>query len=449
MRFSGTVCESPERGEKVARIVFCGCGAVVALASIFWIVFYNEPPIYDQYEVYQEARRLAGVLDEPYNAGYFSIFHRNRGIALFVSLAIRIFGDHLYSFWILNFFAVLLLYYSVCRTARLIFGSTVIEILTSLFMMLFYPVIIYVTFIYGTLWSISLTSFGLYAVVKWHETGKLRYAVIIAAAFSLGILMHQSAAIGLVAAVLYLILDNGKKHFKWNLLVILLTVGMVFGSMKIVNMVYTGITGVSREADPIPVTCTIYMGLTSTEGSDGPGSQDGSYGDIFAENNYDGNAANRDAIHRIMTVMEEYFTGRRSFRFFLEKTEYQWLDPTFGARKIIRMEGVNHDNMVREEAYRSFYEGTLRAIVFKLSIGGMLFVYWSAFLMGICTIYDEKIYPMAILIQLYVVGGCAFQLMWETLSRYCLGYFVWLLPLAAAGGYGLYEWCRKRFVKQN
>lgn len=447
--FLERLCERPERGEKAARMFFYGCGAVVTLVGIFWVAFYNEPPIYDQYEVYQEARRLAGVLDEPYNADYFSVFHRNRSIALFVSLAIRIFGDNLYSFGIFNLFAALLLYYSVCRTSRLIFRSTVIEILTSLFMMLFYPVIIYLTFIYGTLWSISLTSLGLYAAAAWHETGKTRYAVIIAVAFPLGILMHQSAAIGLVAAALYLMLNNGKKSFVCNLLVIFLTAVMVFGSIKIVNMVYTEITGMSREADPIPVTCTIYMGLTSTEGSDGPGSQDGSFGDIFAENGGDGNAANRDAVRRIMTVMEEYLTGRRSLRFFLEKTEYQWLDPTFGARKIIRMEGVEYSSKEWEDAYRAFYESTFRAAVFKLSIGSMLFMYCSALLTGLYTIYDGKKYPLAVLVQLYVIGGCAFQLMWETLSRYCLGYFIWLLPLAAAGGYGLYGWCRRRFVKRR
>ena len=95
--FLERICARPERGEKAARIVFYGCGAALALAGICWILFHDELPFYDQFDVYQEARRLAGVLDEPFDAGYFSVFHRNRGIALFVSIAVRIFGDHLSS----------------------------------------------------------------------------------------------------------------------------------------------------------------------------------------------------------------------------------------------------------------------------------------------------------------------------------------------------------------
>lgn len=442
--FLERLCIQKEKGEKVARIVFYGCGAVIILAGVFWIVFHDELPFYDQLDVYQEARRLAGVLDEPFNAGYFSVFHRNRGIALFVSVAVRIFGDHLYSFQIFNLLAVLVIYYSICKASGLLFHNPVIEMLTSLFLMFFYPLIIYVTFIYGTLWSIAFTSLGLYAAFGWHETGKIRYAVLIILSFPFGILMHQSAAIGLVAVSLYLAIDGGKRRFSRNLLVIVLTVVLVFVSMKTVNLLYTGITGVSRDADPIPVTCTVYMGLTSTEGSGGPGSQDGSYGDIYVENNRDGEAANRDAIQRIITVTREYLTGRRSLRFFLEKTQYQWLDPTFGARKIIRTEGADQGIMAHEEAYRAFYDSPVRTVIFKLSIGVMLFLYCVVLYTGLYTIYDGKKYPLAVLIQLYVIGGCAFQMLWESLSRYCLGYFIWLLPLAAAGGYLLYGKCRRR-----
>lgn len=443
--FLERICARPERGEKAARIVFYGCGAALALAGICWILFHDELPFYDQFDVYQEARRLAGVLDEPFDAGYFSVFHRNRGIALFVSIAVRIFGDHLYSFQIFNLFAALLIYYSVCRASRLIFRNPVVEMLTSLMMLLCYPVIVYITFIYGTLWSIALTSLGLYGTAAWQETGKRRYAVIMMISFPLGILMHQSEASGFAASALYLVMAGGKKRLAEYLLVIALTAGLVFVSMKTVNMVYTGITGVSREADPIPVTCTIYMGLTSTEGSGGPGSQDGSYGDIFVENNRDGKAAGRDAVRRILTVTQEYLTGRRSLSFFLEKTQYQWLDPTFGARKIIRTEGAGQGIMAHEDAYRAFYDSPLRTAVFKFSTGGMLFLYCAVFVTGLYAVYDGKKYPQASLIRIYVLGGCAFQLLWESLSRYCLGYFIWLIPLAAAGGYMLYGKCGRRF----
>ncbi|MCM1175272.1 MAG: glycosyltransferase family 39 protein [Blautia sp.] len=446
-----------EECKKISRIVFFSCGAVIALTGIFWIAFNDEAPFYDQYNVYQEARRLAGALDEPYDVGYFSVFHRNRGIALAVAAAVGLFGDHLYSFQILNLLAVLVIYYCISKGAGLLFHNPVIEMLTSFLLMLFYPLTVYMTFIYGTLLSIAFTSVGLYAAAAWQETGKIRYAVMLVIAFPLGILMHQSAAIGLMAAAVYLLLDGRKGRLSQNIIIIVIAAGMVFGSMKAVNFIYTEITGVPRDADSIPVTCTIYMGLTSTEGSGGPGSQDGSYGDIFVENNRDGAAANRDAIQRILTVAEEYLTGERSLRFFLEKTEYQWLDPTFGARKIIRMESVEEGTMAHAEAFTAFYNSPFRTLLFKLSIGGMLLLYCTALLTGGFAAYDVKKYPLMALFQLYIIGGSLFQLLWESLSRYCLGYYIWLIPMSAAGMYMLYRRCRdflasreeKRFQKRK
>ena len=210
-------------------------------------------------------------------------------------------------------------------------------------------------------------------------------------------------------------------------------------------MIYDSITGADPHASSVPVTCTIYMGITSTEGASGPGSQDGSYTDIFLENGGDGEAASRDAVSRIITVIGEYFSGKRSPIFFLEKIEYQWLDPTFGARKIIRMNDVNLGDPPNSEAFTAFYNSPLRDIIFKFSIGAELAVYLGAFIAGIKTLRSLQKYHAAVLIQLYVIGGFAFQLLWESLSRYCLGYFILLIPQAV---FGLNE-LRRFFIERK
>lgn len=432
-----------KKEEIISRILFFFCGAIILLAGICWISFNDSVPFYDQKDIYAEALRIAGVTDEPFDTTYFTFFHRNRGIVLLISAAIKLFGPHLYSFQIFNLAASLIIYYSVCKSSKIIYHNPVITSAVSLLLMLFYPLFIYTSFIYGTLLSIAFTSLGLYAVISLCETGKIRYGILMAFAFPIGIMMHQSAAIGLVASAIYLIMNaKGKLLFR-NILLLLMSVVIFSLSMKTVDFIYNNITGADANASSVPVTCTIYMGITSTAGDSGPGSQDGSYTDIFVENNYDGKAANQDSLHRISVVMKEYLTGKRSLKFFLEKTEYQWLDPSFGARKIIRMNNPNMGEPANSEAFSTFYNSSFRTIIFKLSIGAMLTIYIGALITGIKTLRTIQAYPAAILIQLYVIGGAAFQLIWESLSRYCLNYYIWLILEAVFGLYSLYCFLKK------
>lgn len=429
---------SQKTQERVSRIIPFVCGGITLLAGICWICFNDCAPIYDQRTVYQEAQRIAGFVDEPYNIEYFSLFHRNRGIVLLVSAALKVFGNHLYAFRLLNLAAVVIIYFSIYRTAGMIFKNPLVSSITAVLLMVFYPLIVYTSFIYGTLLSAAFTSFGLYAVAALCETGKHRYAVYIILAFPFGVLMHQSAAIGLVAAVIYLVMNGKRENLLRNFLIFILSVIMVFGFLKAADTAYDRITG-AAPSTAVPVICTIYMGLTSTAESGGPGSQDGSYVEIFIENHYDAAAANRDALRRIGKVVQEYLSGERSLAFFLEKTEYQWLDPSFGARKIICLNDPAAGDALNAEAFLSFYHSTLRWAIFKIFIAFMLLIYIGAFMSGLQSIRSAKLHPAAILLQLYVIGGCAFQMLWESLSRYCFAYFLWLIPLAAYGFYLLYR----------
>lgn len=428
--------------ERMSRILFWLCGAVILAASVFWIFFNDSMPVNDQWNVFAEAQRLAGFRDEPFDTGYFSYFPRNRGITLLIAVIIRVLGNHLYTARLVNLLAVMLLYYSVCKASGLIWKNPIIASFTSILLMLFCPLVIYTSYLYGTLLSAALCSSGMYAALQFSEKGGRRYGLWIVCAFSVGILAHQSAAVGLVATLLYLMISGGKRNLGKNLLLTVMTAVMVFVSISAVDLIYNQITGADPNADAVPASCTIYMGITSTEGGAGPGSQDGSYTEIFNENDRDGKAANRDALQRIGTVAREYLSGEREFSFFLEKIQYQWLDPTFGARKTIVMNDPNWEGAPNSNAFLAFYNSSLRKVVFKLMVSFMLLVYFGAVVGGIGGIremHNNRNRQAQMLIWLYVIGGGAFQVIWESFSRYCLNYFIWLIPGAA---YGIYLCCQ-------
>ena len=432
------------KGEKISNGICTFCGLAILLAGIFWIFFNDSVPAYDQKTVYMEAQRIAGFLAGDFETEYFAYFSRNRGMALLAAMAMKIFGNHLYSFRIINLLAVMVIYYTICRFVKLVFRNPVVLTLTSLLLMAFYPLIIYTSYHYGTLLSIAFTSLGRYGTAALCETGKRWYAAAVVLGFPLGILMHQSAAIGLAAAIIYLLMNGRGKVLLRNVLISIMAVFMVFLAMRVIDGTYIQITGADPEADSVPVSCTVYMGLTSTMGASGPGSQDGADARIFVENDCDGKVANQVAMDGIFTTAKEYVTGKRSLNFFVEKIKYQWLDPTFGARKTIRMNDTSIGEPVNSAAFAAFYESSLREIVFKVSIGAMMLVYLCALIAGVRSIMNNKEGLAVILVQLYVIGGGAFQLIWESLSRYCLGYFIWLLPLSAYGLWSLLSLLKKR-----
>ncbi|MDO4294451.1 MAG: glycosyltransferase family 39 protein [Eubacteriales bacterium] len=417
-----------KQAERMRRAIFRGCGAVLFAVGLCWILFNDCVPTLDQMDSYKEAERIAGFRDEPYDTDYLSSFPRNRGIVLLMAGVLRLFGDSYFPFRLINLFAVLVIYGCVCKTTLRMYRNPVVSAAVSVLFLLCYPLLCYASFLYGTLLAIAFESLGFYAVLALCQTNRKRYAIIAACAFPLGILMHQSAVIAWIAAVIYLLLKTERRTIVRNLCLGVSSLVLLFAAEWAVNHVYCGITGADIHGSSVPASCTVYMGLTSTQGDSGPGSQDGSYTDIFAENQNDEEAANRDALHRISVVLQEYVAGERKLTFFLEKIEYQWLDPTFGARKIIKMNDVDEGDPPNSGAFVAFYNSPLRSTVFKLSVGVMLAMYIGAFGSGILTMKRAGSCPAAILPQIYVIGGFLFQLFWESLSRYCLGYYIWLLP---------------------
>ncbi|MDR2888836.1 MAG: hypothetical protein LBV33_03230, partial [Lachnospiraceae bacterium] len=145
----------------------------------------------------------------------------------------------------------------------------------------------------------------------------------------------------------------------------------------------------------------------------------------------------------------DYGTGERSLGFFGEKMSYQWTDPTFGARKTIITNDIANGEPDNPELFHQFYNGNLRHIVFKLSIPFMIFVYLFSLIAGIYVFMHIRENKSHLLIQLFLIGGFLFQLIWESLSRYCLPYYLRLIVEAVYGVFVVYSWMKKKADARN
>lgn len=425
-----------------APVMLVVCALIVFVTGVFWIHFNDSLPKNDQADLFAEARKLAGYLQKPFDNIYMTQFKRQRGFTLLMAATLRIFGDTQLPVRYLNVMGVVALFIGIYKTVNSIIKEESYILFFTATLTLFYPMVIYTAFVYGTLLSLTFLVWGFYAVVKLCETEKMRYVVLAVISFPLGILMHQSAAVAAIAGIIYLFVHISRRNALKNCLSIVAIIFAIFLSMQLTNVIYEKLSGASA-GDSIPGTATIYMGLNAETEEGGPGSQDGSFSAIFTENNGDAAATNKDAIGRIKVILLEYMTGKRSLSFFIRKTEYQWLDPTMGARKTILLNDVNIGEPPNASNFIRFYDSDIRDIIFKASDIYMILIYGFASVAGIFTLLTKngtiENSSVHFLIQLFFIGGFAFQLMWESLSRYCFPYFVWLIPEAIYGVHQLYQ----------
>lgn len=414
------------------------CTGIVSIASIFWIFFNDATPKFDQEILFNEAKIIAGYEVGEFNTTYFEFYPRNKILVLVMASMLRILGNSMISFRILNVIGAVILLLSICFSVKKIWKDKIITIIVGLFIMLYYPIIIYTCYLYGTLLSAAFGAVGVYGVVSFCDENKIRYIIISILSFPFAIQMHQSAAIVMIAAMFYMMLYISKKTCCQILVCYALFLIMVFASNKIGDVIYEDIVG-KELGDAVPTLADIYMGISAEGGFGGPGSQNNSNVGIFIENNCDSEATSKDAWNRIKKIVSEYISGERSLEFFVDKVKFQWLDPTFGSRRIIESNYVENGEPPNSEAYLRVRNSHWRNVGFKFAVVGLIITYSLNLFAAIYQIVNREQDSLHFFIQILLIGGFVFQLFWESISRYCFSYFIWLIPGAAYGLVLLYK----------
>ena len=444
---SGIISKNKGNGKNIQKIILVSCSVIVCLASLFWIFFNDTLPKYDQKVLYDEARIIAGYVEGEHSSQYFEFYPRNKGTLLVMALMFKILGDSMISFRVLNVVGAVILLLSVSLSVKKIWKNEGTTIVTALFMTIYYPIIIYTCYLYGTLLSAAFSALGVYATIRFCEDKKLRYFLVALFSFPMGVQMHQSAAIVMIAAMFYILIHMSKKTIGKTVICLVMMVLMVFASNKAGDIIYYDMIVGVEPKDAVPTLAYIYMGLSAVDGVGGPGSQDGSNWAIYEENNLDVKATNRDAINRLKIIFKEYVSGERSLKFFVDKVKFQWLDPTFSSRRIIETNYPENGEPPNSEAYLKVRNSKLRDVGFKFAVVGMMITYGLNLFAAVYQLLKKEQDTLHFFIQILLVGGFVFQLFWESISRYCFSYFIWLIPGAAYGLVLLYKVLMNTFNK--
>ncbi len=308
-------------------------------------------------------------------------------------------------------------------------------IMSTLFLLLFIPIVFYTAYIYGTIISMCLIVWSFFYTIRFIKTSLLRYAFIMIILLMLAMQFYTGAIVAVIAICVTLLLSLFKIKFNIkklcvNICIMIMLALSIIVSNRLIGAWYENATGIDLGKGS-PASSYVYMGMTATVGSEYVGSWNAANRDIYFKY---GDKANDFAIKETKKVFGQYLSGELDKGFFIEKLKGEWLEPWFGA--------IGQTVRVDEEMSSSFL--TFLNSKFMIIANNVLpyyisFIYIFAAVGTILALLkiSKDEFDYSFLIYIYFIGGFIFYLFWEAKARYCLPYFILLIPMAAVSFVGL------------
>ncbi len=405
------------------------------IISLIWIIKNSAIPAGDQFQVWEAAKGIAAG-DVSGQRDYLTVYPYQSGMIYPMALVIRLSGCADPIAWrVVNVVALVFLDIGVIAVTGRLFtdAKKLASSIVAIILLIFVPLPIYTTFVYGTLSSIAMAVWAIYGTIMLLQTGKIKWGLLPIVLLPVGYGLYGETAVAVIAIVLAIIAEviNQKKP-KLLIIALLLIVCFLLYGKSIRHRLFLD-TGIAESEKGSPVVSWIYMGMTSEDGVAGPGSYNDDSLRLYKEH---GNDTSAYVIQEDIRILKEYMTGQRDIRFFHEKTLYQWLDPYFNALTMT----CNSDSLMSfTEEFRAFLHGNVPKAFYKYILRYFLtFIYIMALIGGIRAFKKENRSDILILLLLFV-GGFTLHLVWETKQRYCMPYFIYLFPIATYGLINLTE----------
>lgn len=415
-------------------------GGAVCAALAWLAAGCQMQPFKDTAEVLRCARELlAGDTSSLAAGGYLDLCPNNLFPVAYDIAFLRLFGDGgaVVAMQLANvlWFAMAAGFFAAAA-ARLLGAPRRGHAFAALFL-LFLPMALYVTFLYGTLPGLALCAVQVWALAHClHEDGGAAapgwYAAV-AVCGALAALCKQNYLIVSVAVGLYLFwqaVRGGVKRAALPLAALAALFALYAGGSALTQNAFYAGTGLEPGGGK-PASSWLALGMQDIDASEGwIGVQEGyAVATLYAEQ---GKAA-ADAYCRA-AIAERLAQFRQdpglAVRFYARKTTSQWNMPTFQS-----LEG-NHDRVMRPRGVRWAEEllaigGALEPL-YRAAADLALTQLWAWALVWLLFLYRDP-RPEQLFFYLVFLGGFAFHFLWEAKAQYTVVYAFLLLPCAWQG----------------
>ena len=454
--------------EDIAYYKRCRRIALTALGviCIFLLIALQAGPMSDQAYISATAKRMMNSDYSDFSRGsYMELYPHQMGIVFFLYALAHVVGaDNYLAFQFLNVLALLLIYWNFSEMAGLTGHRNIVGLIIVWCGFLFFPAILYTTFIYGNLLGLAVSLCAVRHFVRvfyrrdsvtiaqskmqliFRMQGRLCCSLLVAAEMIVALAEifvaiafksnYQIFAIGIAVFIALMTIREGNcvggVWIKAGICIIGILVILLYGS-KAINKAAGKMFGVDLSGG-VSHWAWVAMGLQENDTK-----YDGWYNDYTLSTYY---AANSSA-ERQDPVVKEYIGNRiqefladpeGAIRFFAGKNASQWNNPTFQAYYCVRDMSNNVPrsrlvNALLSVDSEKVAEDFLNQFQFIVLLGSVVYTF-----VGIRKRKDKETDVVAVFYMVTVIGGFLFHSFWEAKSQYIFTYFMLFIPLGIYGG---------------
>lgn len=432
-------------GAVIIWVLFCG---------IFWVCAARTEPRADAGYIATAAQRVIGnnFAELRRAGGYFNQHPYQVGFLMISETLQRIFGTGNYlAMQIFNVVCLAAAYGGVLCLSWRMSHSARLTRYTALMLILCIQPVLYCTFLYGNILSITCILWAACLMLKVVRGGKLWLFAPIGLLCGFAVLFKPNGWLPiiamLIAAGLWLVSEK-----RWRMLPLL--AALLIGPLLVTGVVRT-VYETRAKADlskGVPMTAYLAMGLQ--ESSRAPGWYNEYVDRVYQSAGYDPDKASARAVRNIKMRLETFADDPAyAGEFFHEKMASQWNETTFEAIWISKT--CRYDKKARLPFAQEVLNGTLRQ-PFENYMEGHIIVLYALFTAGLALFAAgllkkdkpmDRAYGLGLaFLAITIFGAFLYHMIFEAKSQYLFVYLLLMIPIAASAASRLA--LPRRWIKQ-
>lgn len=401
--------------------------------NLFFVFCSGYKPHADQKYIYQAAIQMTeGNFESFTEKGYMGQNPQQGGMLLLEYVVALISKQHVIILMqILNLVGLLVAFFSMYKITDLLFREKTISEYTLVSLLLFMPIFLMTTFLYGNVLGFAFSCLAIWLQMLYQKERKWYFIVDAGVCIGVAIILKSNFLITLIAMVIMLIIDAIESSRLKNGIAIIALITIYLAMSIATKFTITSITG-SKPNKGIPMMAYAAMGMQ--EGKRAPGWYNGYNRRVYKESNYSYVEANKRARIECQKALRVFRDNPvYAMEFFTKKNLSQWNNPTFQSLWVnkISNKGLTKNILIE------FMNVTQTLIL----IGATLYI---------ITDYKNIKGPLLFLIIVFI-GGFLFHIIWEAKCQYTITYFILLIPYSVKGYDSITEKIiqRIKFREQN
>ncbi len=364
--------------------------------------------------------------------GYLEMFHNQIGLTIIEYYFSLIFGDfNTTVFHIANCIGLTLFYKKLVDIMDLWNTSKVSQIITLIYGIVFFPLLGYSTFAYGTIIGIALALVAFYWEYRYLAEGKIWKLIISTLAFAVGYQVKSNILIVMIAMVIYAIAMSIKhKEIIKRAIVYILLLAVVFMAFnKLALKIIYEKTGYTLDQGS---SAWSFIAMGFQESGFAPGWYNAYNMTSYLDNNCNTEKQAAAAKENLADRMNVFKSDKHyAYQFFSQKIASMWNEPSYESIWITQTREHNQElpwlNKLLSASSYTALNKMLNFLQLWILVGCILWL----------LLEDKKLFLERSFFVVCFVGGFLFHLMWEAKSQYSLNYIMMMLPIAILG-FGLF-----------